>query len=247
MKHLLFLSLPLLLLFVSCSDNEPTWPSSIDDQALKSKIIGTWKDIRNYSITFYSNNTFVDSIYFEGTTDTSHINYGLFVRSGKYSISNAVLELKEFHFDTLITKSIISLGMYSTHSDIAIENNQLRMVPFMVFNKTGAYKRELLGEWTKKGWYCQIDSDPSFWEPICGPTFEKYTFYEDSTNCRYTEIINNLINDTTYTYTLNWEYVYTTPYLDIPSPGYYNLTVKFDAFKMYWYFDTPVWVLDKII
>ena len=243
MKYLLILLVPFLLLFISCSENIIN-PS--EDDLLTSKIIGTWKDNQNYSITFYNNNTFKDSIYFDSNPDTSANNYGLFIRKGKYSISNSVLELTEFNIDTIITNSMIGMGMNSTHSEISIINNQLRMIPLLIFYKPDNYVSDLWGEWTNTGWYCQRDADTTLYKPIYGPTVEKYIFYKDSSFCTHSKSTHNLYNDSTYTYTANWDYSYTPPYLDIPAPAYYNLKVKFGSSKMHWYFDVPVWILNKM-
>jgi len=243
MKKLLFPLLTLPLLLIGCAEDIIN-PS--EDDSLIGKLIGTWKDSQNYSITFYSNNTFLDSIYFEGITDTSASNYGLFIRRGKYNISNSILNLTEFHFDTVITKATLGLGMNSTHSEISIVNNQLRMIPFLIFYRVNNNGNDIWGEWTNNGWYCQRYTDTTFYKPICGPTVEKYIFYKDSSFCIYSKSNHNLYNDSTYSYTYNWDYSYTPPYLNIPASAYYNLKVNFDSVKMQWYFDIPVWVLNKL-
>ena len=59
MKHILFFSLPLLLLIISCSDNE-TGPITYTDAEFKEKLVGTWSN-DNGSSTFDVNGNFTDN------------------------------------------------------------------------------------------------------------------------------------------------------------------------------------------
>ena len=88
MKHILFLSLPLLFLSLSCSDSEPTEPNSLTDALLKTKIIGTWERGNYQAITFEPGGKFTEIfnyVYYDTTIENAEI------RKGTYDIVNGIL------------------------------------------------------------------------------------------------------------------------------------------------------------
>jgi hypothetical protein len=88
MKHILFFSLSLLFLFLSCSDSEPTEPNSLTDALLKTKIIGTWERGDYQTITFEPGGNFT-AIFDYNFLDTTIENAE--IRKGTYDIINGIL------------------------------------------------------------------------------------------------------------------------------------------------------------
>lgn len=232
---LLFIS---SLLISNCSEENITNPI---DSELQKNIIGTWVGNSGYSITFYSNGLFKDSIYFEGIQDTSYYNYGLFIRTGRYNILNAVLTYSEFYFTQVITNSSKGMGVVSRPVEISIANNILKMKPFSLFNNIGDNKIEIWDKWETDEWYCQADaSDSLSLETFYGTYKKYYHFIEDSIQFLYTSIFHNLINDSIYTHDSKRNFSYNPPRLDLPVESDYNILVQFKNNQMYWYYDvTP--------
>jgi hypothetical protein len=230
-KLLVFFTFPLLL--SSCSDENIINPI---DSELTKDIIGTWKGESNYSITFFSNGFFIDSTYFENNPDTSFNNFGLFIRTGKYNISNSVLTLSEFYFSEVITNASIWMAFVSPPFEISIANNILKMKPFTLFDNIGNNKRDLWDNWETNSWLCQADAFDSS-QTFYGTYQQIYTFIEDSTEYLHTSKFHNLINDSSYVHSSSRSFTYNPPYLDLPVESNYNMLVQFKYNKMYWYFD----------
>ena len=115
MKHILFFSLPLLLLVLSCSDNEPTESNSIGDAFLNAKIIGTWTRGDYQTITFDPNGNFeeiLDYKYVDTTIENAEI------KRGTYDILNGVLSY------TSITEWSINLPNNYKSTFEPLENNE---------------------------------------------------------------------------------------------------------------------------
>ena len=230
---LLFIS---SLLISNCSEENITDPI---DSELQKNIIGTWVGNSGYSITFYSNGLFKDSIYFEGIQDTSYYNYGLFIRTGKYDISNSVLMLSEFYFTKVITEASIGMAYVSRPVEISITNNVLKRKMFALFYNIGEGKNTLWDKWESNEWLCQADAVDSL-QNLYGTYKQIYHFVEDSSQYSHSSTFHNLINDSTYTYESKRNFTYNAPYLDLPVEADYNMLVQFKNNKMYWYYDgTP--------
>lgn len=222
------------IIITSCSDNIGINPIDYD---LKKNIIGTWKDNNNYSITFFHNDIFIDTMYISGPfADTAIV-----IRNGKYNISNSVLNLTEYQYDTVITESDVGFATFRQSYEISIQNSVLKRKPFSVFDNIGDNRKEIWDKWQTNSWYAQIVANNKP-ETFYGSYVIKYEFIKDSSECIETSIFHNSINDSVYEFTYYKAFDYRQPYLDI-SP-YQDIFVKFINNKMYWYYN---YILEDLI
>lgn len=215
------------LIVIGCDDDSFVNPI---DSELQKNIVGTWKDNAGNIVTYFSNGTFTDSIfYFDQFTDTSII-----VRKGKYNIANSVLTYSDFYFDTIITQSNLGFAVQELSYEISISNSILKRKPFSVFRNIGLNRMDLWDKWETVSWYAQIDAVYSS-ETYHGSFIIQYNFIQDSSKCVKTTVFHNEINDSTNEYINYSNFTYNLPYLDIN--GYENILVKFINKKMNWYYN----------
>lgn len=210
---------------ISCSDDNSINPIDLE---LQKNIIGTWQDDSDYRITFFTNGSFVDSIYFDPALDSSII-----VRKGKYNINNSVLTLSEFYFDTIVTQSHIGFAILERAYEITIQNAILKRKSFLAFKNIGQNRMEIWDKWETTTWYAQIDAVDSS-QTFYGSFNIEYLFIQDSNKCLQTNRLHNAVNDSIYEYSGNPNFTYNPPYLDISSDK--DILVVFKSYKMYWYY-----------
>ena len=211
---------------LSCSEDSIINPIDLE---LQKNIIGTWEDNTKYTITFFPNGTFIDSMYyFDQFVDTSII-----IRNGKYNISNSILTFTEFQYDTIITQSNIGFAVMERSYEITIQNSILKRKLFSVFNNIGLNRNDIWDKWETKAWYAQIDAVDST-QTFYGSYDIQYLFIQDSNKCMQTNIFHNVVNDSIYEYGGYPNFTYSPPYLDISSDQ--DILVKFINNKMYWYY-----------
>jgi hypothetical protein len=228
MKNLICsIAVALSLIILGCDDDSIVNPI---DSELQKNIVGTWKDNAGYIVTYFSNGTFTDSIfYFDQFTDTSII-----IRKGNYNIANSVLIYSEFYFDTIITQSNLGFAAQEFSYEISISNSILKRIPFSVFRNIGQNRMDLWDKWETVSWFAQIDAVYSS-ETYHGSSIIQYNFIQDSSKCVKTTVFHNEINDSTFEFNSSQRITYNSPYLDIN--GYKNILVKFINKKMYWYYN----------
>lgn len=226
-KIILSIFVLLGIIIIGCSDDNGINPIDLE---LQKNIIGTWQDNAKYTITFFQNGTFIDSMYyFDQFTDTSII-----IRNGKYNISNSILTYTEFQYDTIITQSNIGFAVIERSYEISIQNSILIRKPFSVLDNIGNKRNEIWDKWQTSSWFAQIDAYNNQ-ETYFGSYIIKYEFKQDSNKCIQTNIFHNSINDSIYEYSYYRNFNYTQPYLDIS--GDQDILVKFINNKMYWYYN----------
>lgn len=151
MKHLIYVFFfAFILVTLSCSEDSLVNPI---DQMLQKNIIGTWENNNGYKITYYGNNTFVDTlVQIHPLVDTAVV-----VRSGKYSIVNSILSYDEFSIDTFVSKEIDMWGynFYDSPMEIFINDRTLTRNYVMIFDNVGAQKTEVWDKWETKRWFAQ--------------------------------------------------------------------------------------------
>ncbi len=231
MKNIIIKSIILFLLsflFLSCSQNNLTNP-------IGSEIIGKWKGDNNYSITFFNNGKFIDTIYSEGNTNPSYRDYAMFVRTGNYKIDNEILYLNDFSFVEVNAQSVIGMVMIYISYEVSIDRNNLIMKPVNIFSPQSDNSNQLTGDWILNGYYCVYSQNI---EPHTshGQTTEEYYFYKDSSTYKYNmKYLDGVYSLGSSSY--NSQYTYNKPYLDLPTPSYYHVLVKFIGNRMFWYYN----------
>jgi hypothetical protein len=170
MKHLLFLSLPLLLIIISCSENGPIEPTIYTDAELKEKIIGTW--FNGYgSIKYKPDGNFTQYVDIDYIIHDSTITQTELLR-GTYDISEGILRYN-------ISEWYIINGYGSGGSipnfEIKFEGNLLYLYPLNILTRVSNGPDSLWGEWYTFNWYHDY-SDPQ----LFGKLEHIYNFREDS-------------------------------------------------------------------
>ncbi len=234
MKTIIIKSLILFIIsltIVSCSKDDLTNPISIE-------LIGNWNN-ENYSITFFNNGTFIDTIYFENIRDKSYRSYGRFTRSGTYKIENEILYLNDFYFTDIITNADIGMQMMYISYNINIANNKLILKPVNVFESDSSNTTELYGSWKLNGYYCVYDKALEQ-NPSNGSMIETYKFYKDSSKYIYSLKYLSGIFALNPQYTVQDSFAYEKPLLDLPLKADYKINVKLNGNKMFWYYDYEI-------
>ncbi len=231
--------LVLLTFFLSCSGNI-TEPTFSDDAELVSKIIGTWSSDR-YTITYYSNGTFVDTSFFY---DENQVLKPERSTSGSYEIQDSVLYLKRenWHFFD-VSRIENGTSIVPIETEISIENNVLYRKAVHVLVNVEGNNSEIWGTWKHISWTFH-KSNPTTNIVYEGRQEYYYKFSRDSTEVTYgwKYLDGNPWPDQEF----KSEFEYTPPFLDIVGPGAYDLRVEFKHEKMYWYLDVPVIQLNKV-
>jgi len=237
-KFIILIISAIIVITISCDSDSPV--SSYDEQ-LKREIIGKWTDSEGYTVEFYENGFFRDTIF----TSMNHgtiIDTMLVVRFGKYSITNSILLQTDFTFEYVYLVHLSGIAIPKSESIISINNNHLQRKRIKSFSNSKIPMQEIWGTWLEDVYFCQYSTDSSF---INGPSYGKdsYTFVKDST------IFQRIVNyeyPVSYIDTGWYDYTYNKPYLDIPAFSYYNMKVEFESGKMSWYFDFELKDLIKI-
>jgi hypothetical protein len=228
-KYFFLIVSSLIVANVGCDSDSPV--SSYDNK-LKKHIIGLWTDSQGYSVEFYENNFFRDTINMISPFNDTAIA----VRYGKYSIRNSFLTQTDFTFKYVYLASFSGMAIGKNENKISINNNIMQWQGILSFSNVNKPSKEIWGTWTAKVYYCNYDTDSS---NINGPSYgnESYTFTMDSAKCQKFVEIEYPIN---YTNTAWLEYSYNPPYLNIPAVAFYNLKVDFEYDKMIWFYDNAL-------
>jgi hypothetical protein len=159
MKHLLFLSLPLLLFLISCSENE-TEPITYTDTELREKLIGTWST--DYiTLRFDANDVFIQKM------DAETIRGTFDVLDGNLIYKN----ITEWNLDTSKHNSSFPLSSYKLN----FEGDKLYLHLINILTRIGEHNDSLWGEWYVYHW-AHKSSDPLTF----GKLESTYEFNKDS-------------------------------------------------------------------
>lgn len=232
MKNYFVLFLLVSILFISCSEKNVNEPVIIDDSELLSQIIGTWKS-NTYKITYFSDLTFVDTIY--NQDENTQILEPLYSRNGEYEIQDGILYLKTEHwtfFDSSYVENGISIIPFET--EINISGNILYKKAVDVLERTEGTGNEIWGSWKNMKWTYH-HSSPDTNIVYEGRQEYYYRFYKDSSKVTYgwKYLDGNPWSNPEYRSDFN----YTPPFLDLNGPGNYDLRVEFKFGKMFWYYN----------
>jgi len=204
------------------------------DIDLRQKIMGLWKSQPNYSISFYLDSTFIDSIYFDDISDTNYYNYGLFVRKGKYIIQNEILTLTDFYFDKVTVKSNIGMDIEEKMFKVSLNNGVLILTPFKLFYNVGQKKEQLCDVWETRGCWCG-SSASIIEENFIGTYLKRYTFQKDSVDFYLYEKYTHSLEGT-QEYKSYQKFSFNNPYLYIDE-NENKIRVEFKNDNMYWNYD----------
>ena len=171
MKHLLFLTLFLLLIIISCSEKGPTEPATYTDNELQSKLVGTWSN--DYiSIKYKSNKTFTENIDVDYIINDSTISQTEVIK-GTYDIIDGVLRY------TNITDWYANGEMGSGSSipdfEIKLEGNLMYLYPLNILTRIGNGVDNIWGNWYTFNWYHKYND-----QLIFGKFEETYNFNKES-------------------------------------------------------------------
>jgi hypothetical protein len=192
MKHLLFLSLPLLLFLISCSENE-TGPITYTDTELKEKIVGTWST--DYvTITFDAKGNFTEYIevnYTNGDTISNEIDD----IKGTYDIVDGILRYTNIT-EWAQNEHIFGGGHILPDYKITIARNYLYLYSFDRLIRIGDDTDSIWGDWYSYAWTHKYD-DPE----IFGIYEQTYDFSKDSMTATIGSRISFDTSQTFYNYT----------------------------------------------
>lgn len=239
MKHLIYVFFfAFILVTLSCSEDSLVNPI---DQMLQKNIIGTWENNNGYKITYYVNNTFVDTlVQIHPLVDTAVV-----VRSGKYSIVNSILSYDEFSIDTFVSKEIDMWGynFYDSPMEIFINDRTLTRNYVMIFDNVGAQKTEVWDKWETKRWFAQYSLTNDA-ETYYGDLTATYDFIQDSGLCVITTVYHNVLNDSLFEYQTRAGIMLR--YNEVYFYSSYAYSVKFKDKKMYLYAASGLSNLTKV-
>ena len=234
-KYLAIIFTLITFLISNCDSDSPV--STYDDQ-LKREIVGIWTDNEGYTVEFYNDGFFRDTIGMTSSLNDSAI----VVRNGKYNINNSILAQTDFTFEYVYLANLSGVGIKAVEFKILINNGIMQRQVLESFDNIFKSNKNIWGDWFKKYYFCQYSTDSTY---INGPFYgeEHYLFIQDSVKFRqirqYEYPFSNV--DTAWI-----DYTYTEPYLNIPAFSYYNLNVKFEDEKMICYFDYELNDLIKV-
>lgn len=171
MKHLLLFLPALMFIIISCSENEPTEPTTYTDAELKAKIIGTWSsDFGN--IKYKSNGTFTEYVDIDYIIGDTIVNQTELIK-GTYDIIDGILRF------TNVNEWYVSNGYGSGGSipnfEIKLEGDLLYLYPLNILDRVGNGNDSLWGEWYTFNWYHNYN-DPN----LFGKLEQTYNFNKDS-------------------------------------------------------------------
>jgi hypothetical protein len=197
---------------------------------LQKNIIGTWKNNFNYSITYYPDHTFIDSLILRiQLNDTSII-----VKKGKYDITNSILTYDEFYIDTLIGQNQYDFFYWESAYEITIDNGILKRKQLDIFKNIGENKMNIWDKWESTSWFAQFNPNNNF-ETYNGRLIRRFYFIQDSNLCLFTGEIHNVVTDSIYENSSYYYVNYNPPRLSLSNSLFYF--VEFKDQKMYWYYD----------
>jgi hypothetical protein len=172
MKHLLFLSLPLLLIIISCSENGPIEPTTYTDAELKEKIIGIWTT--DYvTLSFDENGNFTKYTDYNYTNGDTIINETDDIK-GTYDIVNGVLMYTSIT-EWIQNQSFLGGGHILPNYKIIMGLNYLYLNSFERLVRIGDDEDSIWGKWYTYAWSHKY-SDPQ----VFGDYEKTYNFNKDS-------------------------------------------------------------------
>jgi len=144
MKHILFFSLPLLLLIIGCSENE-TGPITYTDAELKEKLVGTWEN--NYTtVVFEGNGNYTQNIYIAyimGDTVDPQIE----VVKGTFNIENGVLNRNITEWNIVNQSQLQGSSGMNLTAEVIFVRNTLYLNNFNKLVRIGDNPDSIWGEW----------------------------------------------------------------------------------------------------
>jgi hypothetical protein len=237
MKKLLFSILSvytvlvLLIFLVSCQKDDSISP---EDILIKNQLIGTWTFVNtNFgSISFYEDNTFIDSTYsvFSGNPSVYQIEN---VLKGQYLVDNGQLKYSNVKLIYCKGQENTTLQQYITTyeplNSVSFEGDYLVIKPKVLLVPTGKSNSGIIGKWSSDKEIGVYNKNMSVHYTGGTITFD-YEFKTDlSLTVKSNTIYDNIKSSDSQTLT----YEYNSPTLNIKQWGYY-FNVAFEGKQMFW-------------
>jgi hypothetical protein len=218
--------------FLSCEKDDSMSP---EDRLIKNQLIGTWTFTNtNFgSITFYDDNTFIDSTYsiFGDKPLEFQINE---VLKGQYLVNNGQLKysnVKLIYVKGGQSNSTLqrSISTYEPLNTVSFEGSNLVIKPLVLLVPSGKSNSNIIGKWSSDkvvGVY-----DKTLNNQYTGGTMTyNYEFKSDLSLVVNTNTVYDNIKSSD---SQNLTYVFNSPTLNIKEWGYY-FTVSFEGNQMFW-------------
>ena len=225
----IFIVVPMMASFISCSENLITEPTKQDDEFLKKAIIGNWST-PNEHIVYYENGTFVDSAAYVRDSMNNWVTDN--ISKGSYKIVDGILYYSDVHYTYMAEREGVLIGEGYPAVEIRISNNTLSLIGVDIYTSNGNTDG-IYGHWETTKWAVSYNSKPEY------SGYISCSYDLDKTSSTYFRFIRFLDNPTIDPIEDRDLFNYKAPNLKMVSAGQsvMNYTVELKNGKMYWYYD----------
>ncbi len=237
MKKIFFCILLSLFITLACQKNFDSITSPPEeDIALLKKISGTWSTSNSsYNITYYSNNTFIDSSFLI-SQDSSQSSKLKMIKKGNFKIENRIITQSDVHIPYIDTSVYNSLSIVPRNHEIEIISDYMLILKSVdVLKSESSNNNDIWGNWSIIKWTYHRAYIPvlTIYE---GHQKYFYSFNPDSSLFEYR--IEYLENSPWSASNYKFEFNYDNLFLDLIGLAEFNIDVQFKNGDMYWYYDT---------
>jgi len=225
----IFIVIPMMASFISCSENSITEPTKQDDEFLKKAIIGNWSN-SGQRITYYENGTYVDSSSYVLDATKNWVTDE--ITKGSYKIVDGILYYSDVHYTYMMDRVSALIGEGYPAAEIRISNNTLSFTGVDIYTPNGKTDG-ISGHWETKKWATSYNSQPEY------SGYLNCAYDLDKSTSTYFRQIRFLDNPTIASIEDRDLFEYESPNLKMVSAGQsvINYTVEIKNGKMYWYYD----------
>ena len=225
----IFIIFPILVSFISCSDNSFTEPARQDDEFLKKAIIGSWT-YEGEKITFNEDGTYTASTSFRNGNTSEWTTQ--FITKGAYKIADGMLYYYNVQYLYMTDRTGALIGEGYPAVEIRIADNRLSLIGVDIY--TSDSKTDgIYGHWETTKWAASYNSKPEY------SGYIKCSYDLDQTSSTFFRYIK-FLDDPAITPIEDRDlFVYEAPNLKMISAGQsvVNYTVELKNGKMYWYYE----------
>lgn len=225
----LLVTLFVLLLFNCAKDNSPI--SSLSDEFLQTKVIGTWEDEGIWRLQFNSDGTFTARCSVP-EDDSLKLQY---IIEGDYFIEDAIISFTNFEYTFIKKKNVnVAASTILFQAQIQSEDDRIKFRRVDVFKPLNSRPGELWDRWENRRWRAVFNyRDNKIYKVYQLTTYE---FHPDSATAYYT--CEYLFSAPSPSWKVaKYNFSYKSPYLDLFKAQ--NIRVVFKKDKMLWYYDEP--------
>jgi hypothetical protein len=233
-RSLITFLIPLVVIFISCSDDENVVEPYSNNPELSKKIVGTW-EYGDTELRFNDYGLFTKrNRMYDYTNDSLR---SVVTQFGTYEIIDSLLILKTERWQFSHPDRIRGISIVPIYAEISFSDGVMIYDPVYAFTKENSKKESLLGKWKMTQWVYHKITEPKVIE-YTGRQELYYNFV--SSDSMYTW--RRLLSPSEFKdYHWKSSYQYSPPYITLPGDGIYDARVKFKNDKMYWYVkDNPV-------